>query len=87
VTPDDAVLLADELVGDLVAKLLGRVGESQDIAEENGDGVAEGHLGCSPRTAFALRVFVHSAALLVALKIVADAWRKTGAFQDGAMRR
>src|SRR5262249_6319378 len=63
VLPDDLVLLAHELAGDLVAKLLGGVGETSDVTEKYGDGVAERHrdFGCCPGTApFALRVVVHS---------------------------
>src|SRR5215510_12947205 len=61
VASDDEVLLADELAGDLVAELLGGVGESPDIAEENRDRVGYRHVRSSLRTvSFALRVLVHS---------------------------
>src|SRR5262245_4186965 len=61
VASDDEVLLADDLVGDLVAELLGGVGESSDITEENRDRVGYRHVRSSQRTVlFALRVLVHS---------------------------
>src|SRR5262249_1959277 len=48
VLPDDLVLLAHELVGNLVAQLFSGVGESADVTEKYGDGVAERHrdFGC-----------------------------------------
>src|SRR6266566_920535 len=61
VAADDEVLFAHELVGSLVAQLLGGVRESPDITEENGDGVGHRHFRRSPgTTTFAVRVFVHS---------------------------
>ena len=61
VAADDEVLLAHEVVGNLVAQLFGGVRESTDITEENGDGVGHRHFGRSPgTTTFAVRVFVHS---------------------------